>query len=215
MSYSRRESTPFVVDIETVGIPVTEEDEVWFLETWSPPKNISKPETIEARRQEALSKWKRMRAVHPGQNKIIAIGVQNANIEDGEPSSKCGDNEGEILDWFCQGMRSFGGDIKIVGYNLKGFDLPTIAASMYRHGITSAVRFKRWDIVDLFEWPLNRRDKLKKWLYVLGIDHCGLNGGDVAGLYRSKNWALLEKYCNDDVRGTTELYRALSTIYEL
>ena len=132
-----------VLDLETGNAP--EEFIEQKIAEWTPPGNISKPETIAAKREEAKQKIREKSAlldaapilcvaVNTPQQKMIFNGMDDKqhSIEGWEVQS-FGDESRMLLglrQWLDSGTDPY---TTLVGHNVCGFDLPKLRSANIRH----------------------------------------------------------------------------------
>lgn len=179
----------FIVDIETVPIN---------LDTY-----FSKEEN------------ERLEFLNPMDSKIFAIGIRynEKNI------LISGDDEKEVLEKFWEKWRQISIESKVtnvVGFNIIRFDMPFITARSFINNV-KIKPFNLKQIIDIRE-KINAyrygksRGKLKEYAELLGIDTMGIDGADVAMLYKNKETDTLLKYLQSDIEITDKLYkRAVET----
>ncbi len=90
----------------------------------------------------------------------------------------------------------------LVGYNIDGFDLPTLAP--YYAGEIEAL--PSLDLLDRIKDSFGHRIKLDSVAQeTLGSGKIG-NGLDAIKYYRNQQWQKLKKYCLQDVKVTRDIY---------
>lgn len=96
----------------------------------------------------------------------------------------------------------------LVGFNIRGFDLPVLAAAYIRNGITlpsqiaRALTDRRWtiDYYDIFKTGLQR------FCQALGLEPLAGTGAQVQGWYDAGDFAAILRHCQDDVRLVREVH---------
>lgn len=208
--------TDVVIDIETVTNPVSAEDIEAYMAAWQPPGSVKKIDTIEKYRLEAeenaAEDIAKKRAFSIGGKRMIscALGV----VQDGDVvniQSWAGDD----LDSICGGVVDYLAafrELRIIGWNHIGFDLPEIAKSLLK--TKKRLRFKpgKWDIVDLCKFPFYGL-KLKDTARGFGLEVPDIAGDQVAQMYADGEWEKIKFYNESDVRITGLLYDAASRIF--
>lgn len=101
--------------------------------------------------------------------------------------------------------------LKLVGFNLKRFDLPILFRWLYLAGIELHQKFGRYDVIDLIEEVAGygTRVSLERSCNAYGIKTSDGDGSMVEGWYIAKQWEQIEKYCLEDVKSTVELFKAV------
>lgn len=150
-------------------------------------------------------------ALSPEMNRIVAMGWA---FGDEEPQSMvvCGENtEVQILEEFW-GMAKRAA--KTIGFNILGFDLPTIFVRSMLLDVAPTRLFdlKPWgnDCIDLMSlrFPKGPAKGLKWISGAMGIEvQAGdVDGSQVHALYEAKNFVAIGKYVRSDVRLIQELH---------
>lgn len=212
-------SALIVLDIETLAKPVSEEAKAEKLSELN--KKYKTPSVIE----EHLAEWTDKQKFKPEGAELLCVGLGTLPDDDELPLYNVGamasDNPAEPLKWFVEYMNEHATlGHKIVGFNVKAFDLPILALALHRHGLRLKRPLGRYDIIDLCDnySPFAHRS-LKQLSKLFGLpgDH-SKSGALVADMWEcdmqtgSRN---VEHYCKEDVVRTGELYRALNRMYAL
>lgn len=110
--------------------------------------------------------------------------------------------------------------IRLVSFNGRGFDLPTIAARCFRYGIRCLEYYSRRDIryryseeghLDLMDfladYGATRHGKLDAWAKLCGFPgKVGVDGSEVEGLVARGELEAVENYCLCDVVQTAAVF---------
>jgi len=171
-------------------------------------------ETCPINKEEYLSRTEeeRKKLLNPIDSKIVAIGIQ---INEDVPVICQDASEKKLLEEFWTEMASFRkGDPsnKIVGFNVKDFDLPFVVTRSFINNVTIAP-FVLKDIIDIrecisaFKWgPV--RGKLKELGEMIGIDiDDEMDGSKVAETYWAGNIDKIIEYLKKDLEITAALHK--------
>jgi hypothetical protein len=170
-------------------------------------------ETIPVELEEYLKKneEERKKLLNPIDSKIIAIGIK----KEGEESKVLiGDNESEILSKFWNEIeRAKTSNIKIVGFNIKDFDIPFIVTRSFINNI-EIVPFMLKEILDIREKISaykfgNVRGKLKEFADFLAIEKHEIDGSMIADEYRLGNLEKIGEYLKKDLEITEAVYHRI------
>lgn len=107
--------------------------------------------------------------------------------------------------------------VKLVGYNIKGFDLPILYRWMALADLKFRTKIGRYDIIDLMDHVsgFGKKVSLDRACTAYGIKCSEYDGSFVDPWYRAKDWHRIEAYCVADVQCTLELYEALTRFQNL
>ena len=219
MAYQQPPSINLVIDIETVTHPVTQADIIEYMRDYKPPANYKNEEVIAKHRAEternAINDISDSRRFSLGGKRMVSLAAGLASMKHGVTNitSWASDDLSEIVLGFIEYVNSIG-PYNMVGWNIKGFDLPEIVKSIHLTGNSGKLAYKpgKWNIIDLCDYPF-KRTKLKETAKAFGIETLGLDGSCVADLHAAQNWAAIQKYNEDDVRITGEIFIAASNLY--
>jgi len=157
-----------------------------------------------------LDEEERKKLINPIDSRIIAIGLRHngKNLIFAEGSEK------RMLEQFWDEWMAIKQEnpySKIVGFNIKDFDLPfLISKSLVNNIVISPFLIK--DVIDLRE-KINAyrygksRGTLKEYANLIGEKTMGLAGGDIIRLCANKEHETIVKYLNNDLEITDALYR--------
>lgn len=215
-----------VLDIETVGIPPTDEEVQKYKSTLSPPSNYKSEDAIDnwwaTKGRAKIAEFKNKRALQLGGAKICSAALCHVSKQEPQISNheaKASEDEGEVLTWLAQELNDFACAIRLVTFNGDDFDIPMLALGFSKHNLALDFPLGRYESLDLFRRPFNRKHGLKTLCSIFGVGQSfevlGLDGSSVEELYLKKDFETIEKYNLDDVRMTAELYLALSRTYKL
>lgn len=203
-------SNYIIFDIETVKRPLSDRiraDIVRKLER----KNL-KTKTIE----QQLAELEEKRQFMPGQSQIVAIGFYNYSND--KTDYYFSENENEIANLVSSYLATFFNEMtKLVGFNIKGFDLQQLMILLSKSQIEK--RFDRYSFVDLMNDPFGYyTDKFSLEYYsaIFGLSPKKEGGDDIQGLIdldKKDNGSRLRDYCLNDVKITKELFDCYSNFY--
>ena len=173
-------------------------------------------ETCPINKEGYLSKdeTERKKFMNPIDSKIIAIGIKQNGQEEVIIQS---DNEKKMLEEFWAELSTFRkGDYsnKIVGFNVKDFDLPFIVTRSFINNVT-IVPFLLKDIVDVREnlsaFRYGKvRGKLKEFASFIGIEIMeDIDGEKVATEYWAGNIEKIKKYLKKDLEITESIHQRI------
>ncbi len=153
----------------------------------------------------------RKKLLNPIDSKIIAIGLKK---KDGEPVVFMGSDEAELLSQFWNEIsKSKSLSTKIVGFNIKDFDLPFLVTRSFVNNV-GITPFILKEVLDLREKLSaykfgNVRGKLKEFGGFLSIGKMDMDGGDVAKEYWEGNHKKIEAYLKKDLEITEAVYQRI------
>lgn len=148
--------------------------------------------------------------LNPIDSRIVAVGIKY----EGKDRIMLSGNEKELLHQFWNEWREIKkGDssAKIIGFNIKNFDLPFLTARSFINDIVIEP-FLIKNVIDLRE-KINAyryghtRGKLKEYAVLLGEKIMDINGGDVARLWNENKHDAIKEYLAKDLKITELLYR--------
>jgi len=214
MGYAKQKLVNIVMDIETVRLPVTDEERLRFEKEYAPPKNYKDPEKIAAHKEEAATKLDESTAFKLHRNKLISIALGVIGDSDVK-GIECfyGDDTEKVLKGALDYLAE-SGDFRFVGWNCNKFDLPILAKEMGRFGFCLPRRQGKWDTVDLCVYPFAYTG-LKDAARAFGLSVPPIDGSDVAELYSKQDWTTIAEYNKSDVRLTGRLFLLASNVWEL
>lgn len=209
-----------IFDIETVGVDFSTLDEQareYLLKAArTPEERDAVPETL---------------SFSPLTGEVVAIAMLNPDTGKGAVYYRSGDavsareengiayetgSERDILEKF---WRTLGFYDQIVTFNGRSFDGPFLMVRSAVHGITCGRNLVPYrygdDHIDLYDrlgyfGAVRRTMSLHMWCRAFGITSPkanGVTGYEVAALYEAGRYDDIARYCMDDVRATTELWR--------
>lgn len=199
-------------DIEVIPRPLSDEKREEYLAAWQPPKNIKDPEKIEARKAKYEAELHE-KLMFRGWNQIVSIA---AAVDDRMVECKCNPHEDGLIHWFFDSVSGIDNP-RFVGFNIRGFDFLSLAAAAMRHDKAMTRRVHRNQLIDLFDWPLNKQYSLREACQIFGTAQKmqGMDGSKVKDLWFAENYDTIREYNMRDVEITRDLYYQLSRVYEL
>ena len=161
---------------------------------------------------DAENDQERKKLLNPIDSKIIAIGLK----KNGQKAVLLqGENEKEMIQKFWRELKGFrkGGSDKLIGFNIKEFDLPFLVTRSFILDV-EIVPFVLKDVVDLREKVSaykygKTRGKLKEYADFLNIEKTGMEGEDVAEEYWAGNIKKILEYLEKDLEITEAMYERI------
>ena len=156
---------------------------------------------------EKLDEEGKLKLLNPIDSRIVALGIRH----NGTNQTFMSENEKEILEKFWAAWRFVKAGKKAVGFSITNFDLPfLVARSLLNNVIISPFVLK--EVIDLRD-KINAyrhgktRGKLKEYAKLLGLPVLDVDGSDVAGLWKGKQYSRIKDYLENDLLITDELYK--------
>lgn len=210
------------IDIETIGGPITPEMEA--SERAALAKEFKRESTIESH----LDEWRQKAGVNLESSQPVAVGVVvfDLNRSDkfnpwrteheatiyGQDPYEITSNLASLLDEHSEGA----GATKIIGYNIKAFDIPILLK--YWPATIGSITPR--NVIDLMFEPFggrfDNRGGFKRLARVYGIKLSGVTGDKVGDMWAKDmqdGTSLVADYALDDARGVAKLYQHLSRFY--
>ena len=168
--------------------------------------------------------------------KVVCIGIGClVRKDDGWKiflKSLTGDDEQDLLERFCQALKSFTDrekDLVFCGHNIKEFDIPFLCRRMVIHGMDLPTCL---DTSSKKPWEVNHMDTMELWKFgdkknftslallaeVLGIPtpKDDIDGSMVGEVYwKEKNLQRIADYCLKDVLTTAKIFLRLKNIKDV
>lgn len=200
-----------VFDLETIVRPIPESIKS---DLESKIKAKYKTEEVVAKHLEGIEEdWKWM----PGAQKPICACFYDFNLD--TYSGLQSDNEVEIAEFF---LDQFGElpYTKLVGFNIKKFDIPNLIVSLSKTTRSLDHRLGRYDFIDLMKEPHGYdvgMYSLSYYASIFGLQSKSGTGGDVEEMYRldrGNGTTQVKDYCLGDVRITKELFEIYSKLHK-
>lgn len=145
----------------------------------------------------------------PGGSRPIAIGVHSTRTNISEVET--GESEDELAAFFCDKILQNEG-AKLVGFNIKKFDLPQLLVSASKMGICTRLNLGRYDIIDLMKEPYGHdvgMYSLDYYATIFGLPTHEEDGSMVAGMWeqdKKDGGTRVKDYCLKDVQLTKALF---------
>ena len=213
-----------IFDIETGPLPASE----LVIPPFNPADvklgNIKDPDKIAAKIQAAeeshAADYIRNAALDAISGQVLCIGYR---IEHDQPAVLCSDADGEaamLRQWWAA-LNDFQRQPKLVGFNIKAFDLPFLIRRSWRHRLTPPYWLRQgryWNdlIVDLRDvWQLGdsrAHGSLAAISRHLGLGEKAGNGADFSNLWHTDREAAIN-YCLRDVQLTQQVADILIPSY--
>ena len=164
-----------------------------------------------------MDEEERKKLLNPIDSKIVAIGVKE---EGKEAVVLLDDSEAVMLREYWEKLAAFKKSFpygKIVGFNLKNFDLPVLVTRSFIHNV-KVVPFLLKEIVDLreslsvFKYG-HVRGKLKEYASFIGIKTMdGMDGSKVAEACKKGEYKKIGEYLKKDLEITEEIYKRAKSL---
>jgi hypothetical protein len=162
--------------------------------------------------QENFEEWKSDTwAFQPGGSKPIAIGVGIEGVDGVLFEAMASDDEVELATWFLKILKTFPLH-KLVGFNVKKFDLPQLMVSMAKANVAINQRYGRYDVIDLMKEPYGHdvgMFSLDYYATIFGLPTHEEDGSMVAGMWeedKKDGGTRVKDYCLKDVQLTKSLF---------
>jgi len=213
-----------IFDIETGPLPINE----LVIPPFDPSQvklgNIKNPDLIAEKIQKAeenhVTDYIRNAALDALSGQVLCIGYR---LERDEPAILSSDADGEaaMLRQWWELLNTWERQPRLIGFNVKSFDLPFLIKRSWKHRITPPYWIRNgryWNdlIVDLREvWQLgdNRaHGSLGAISRHLGLGEKTGNGADFANLWKTNRQAAID-YCLQDVKLTQQVADVLMPSY--
>lgn len=163
--------------------------------------------------QKNFEEWKNDTwAFQPGGSRPIAVGVCIETMgSDTLFDVKASDDEGGLARWFGEILKA-NPLHKLVGFNIKKFDLPQLVVSMAKANILINQRFGRYDVIDLMKEPWGHDCgffSLEYYATMFGLPVHEGDGSMVAGWWeedKKDGGTRVKDYCLQDVQLTKHVF---------
>ncbi len=171
--------------------------------------------------QRNFEEWKTDTWVfQPGGSQPIAVGVciETTGI-DPLYDVKTSDDEVELARWFGEILKA-NPLHKLVGFNVKKFDLPQLIVSIAKANVALNQRFGRYDIIDLMKEPYGHdvgMFSLEYYATMFGLPVHDGDGSMVAKWWeedRKDNGTRVKEYCMRDVHLTKQVFDKLRLFHK-
>jgi len=213
-----------IFDIETGPLPASELVIPPFDPSAVKLGNIKNPDLIAEKIQKAeeshAADYIKNAALDAISGQVLCIGYR---IEHDQPAVLCADADGEaamLRQWWAA-LNDFQRQPRIIGFNIKAFDLPFLIRRSWRHRLTPPYWLRQgryWNdlIVDLREvWQLGdsrAHGSLAAISRHLGLGEKAGNGADFSNLWQTDREAAIN-YCLRDVQLTQQVADILIPSY--
>ena len=167
---------------------------------------------IDREQYEALDETERKKLINPIDSSIVAIGIKR----DGHEIVILRDeDEAKMLREFWEAVAAFrktAGTSRIVGFNIKDFDLPVLVTRSFINNV-KIVPFNLKEVVDLREKLSaykygNVRGKLKEFAELIGMEILeDVDGSKVAELCWKGEWDKITAYLRRDIEITEAIHK--------
>jgi len=213
-----------IFDIETGPLPASELVIPPFDPSAVKLGNIKNPDLIAEKIQKAeeshAADYIKNAALDAISGQVLCIGYR---IEHDQPAVLCADADGEaamLRQWWAA-LNDFQRQPRMIGFNIKAFDLPFLIRRSWRHRLTPPYWLRQgryWNdlIVDLREvWQLGdsrAHGSLGAISRHLGLGEKAGNGADFSALWQTDRQAAIN-YCLRDVQLTQQVADILIPSY--
>lgn len=208
MKYPQIEAIPVVVDLETIALPLRQEDIEQFESEYEPPSNYKDPEKIEKHKVHALEKFKRDRGFRLGGCQPICIAmcsIIGTPLRAVDMNSTFSKSPKDIVEFFVNYIDEVDAPIELVTFNGESFDIPILRQNMHIYNLRLQRPIGKWNKCDLY-LQYGRKYGQKELCRVHGITIPEMDGSHVGRLYEEGRYDLIEDYCRADVNAAAELY---------
>ena len=161
---------------------------------------------------EALDEDKKTTLLNPIDSRTVAIGIRYR----GGDFIFSDEDEKELLEGFWLKWKDImrgGSFVKIVGFNIKGFDLPFIVTRSFIHNV-GIFPFILKSVIDIREKISayhygKTRGRLKEFGAFMGIETMDVDGSDVFELCKNNDMEKLVEYLKNDLLITDEMFKRI------
>lgn len=216
MAYRNKAVQVVTVDVETKGLPRTDEQRAAYR------AELDEELVQEAAKQKRMDTFIKSTALDFEMARIVSIAM--VSDFDGETRSKSHTDERELSIWFTEELASMqhehGLNIRFCGFNILAFDLPMLHLMLNRHKLEMHCRVTKWDTIDLISEPFGKfigKKPLSYYLRCYGIPAKTHDGSEVAAMWEEdvkNNTNHVEQYNRADVEKEYQLYLQMSKFYE-
>lgn len=223
-----------IFDLETVPVAPTqdeidrrEQQIIADIDSWTPPGNVKKAETIEAKRQafieeqknrDVVTEYYEEKSFTPAYLEIVAFTLvicERGSGEIGEVITRTGwDCIHTLPEIFSAHLKT---PPRMVGYNIDGFDKPVLLSALLRNKIQLQPKlgmgYDSW--LDLRKVLAGFKGKgtLKEYTKLCNLSYQyddGEDGSMVRRLALAGQWDKLAEYCEGDTINTAEMFLGLT-----
>lgn len=159
----------------------------------------------------SLEEDERRKFLNPIDSRIVAIGIKHSE----KPVIFMDEREKKMLEGFWSEMAKLqrGTPKRIVGFNIKDFDLPFLVTRSFIHGV-KITPFLLNEVIDLREklsaYKFGRlRGTLKEYGRFMGFEEAEMDGSQVCDVYWAGEHDKLKKYLENDLAITEKLCQKL------
>jgi hypothetical protein len=206
-----------VIDVETFALPASQE----YLKE---QEKIIREELVQERAIQArLEKIKNNGALDLARAQIVAVAI--ASDESDRIASISSNDEEQIAHWLFITIEHLHAetnlDLRFVGFNIIGFDLPMLSVLMARYELPLPFPLsQRKDVLDLMQEPFGRAIGMKPlswYLQAYGLEAKSASGSEVHEMWLAdvaSGSTNVEQYCRKDVELEMQLFKKMSMFYE-
>ena len=151
----------------------------------------------------------------PALGRVVCIGLLFVTGGELQPKMLSGEDEPALLTEFWKAIEP---QDYVIGHNVISFDLPFIRARSVVCQVKPSRKFdlRRFSSDTVYDtqevwsnWEWQRRPKLALLANAFGLGKKLGSGGEVEDWYERKDWQTIERYCEQDVRLTYEIYQRM------
>lgn len=201
-----------IIDIETV--PADNHEQFYKQKKYHAPSNYKDQAKIESYINEARLSDMEKAGLHWWTGKIICISAYD--IVNDKMHTFYGENEKDVLCKFFDLLNAERVNT-LIGKNNSTFDIPFVIGRALHHdtGIPTCLQIKSIRDIDhvfSFSSQCDQRTSLANYAWGLGIDGKSGHGSEVYSMYLATKlndgeWDTISKYCQQDVKIVSEMYR--------
>jgi predicted PolB exonuclease-like 3'-5' exonuclease len=206
-----------IIDIETIALP--DEQLASVKPTFEPPANYKDPEKIRANLADQEARWKEQAALSAMTGRVAVIGVLSPV---GKFDYSLIVNELDEADFIREFWVNYGHG-SLIGWNIKGFDLPFLIQRSWilglrvPSGIFNGRYFSQEFCIDLMERWACCQPGSKGIASLDSVSRaCGMGGKTINGSDFAKLWAEDKQkalnYCHDDCSLTLSLAKRMGVL---
>lgn len=216
----------WTIDIETIPLPVNQREFATPTEDSIKYGNLKDPEKKKAKYESAIAEW----ADGPGcalkaeLGQIACIGIKQDDIEATILNVNDAKSERQLLADFWKALKHLNINDRIIGHNIKAFDIPFILRRSMVHGIQSKsmelLKEDLWSykpkiIIDTMQlWQMGDKQTYISLKHLCGAFGITAKDSPVEAEKFYEWWAkdpdICMEYCKGDVDDTYSVYKAMT-----
>ena len=193
-----------VFDIETVPcVELREDKALHMMQRQKLERKYKKEETIESHMADYVAGM----SLEPGTAQVVAICALGT---DERIFQRWSQDEATVLKDFAFWLNDQDHASVLVGFNIRKFDLPVLAAAFIRQRLPIPSMIAR-ALLSPYIWTIDYYTTfgtgLQRFCQALGLEPLAVSGANVAELFEAKDMAAIGRHCVDDVRLVMELHK--------